>query len=221
MNKTCLKCGFEFPFTVEFFLSNGDKPYRHCKVCASKERKERRNTNEYRIRQKEYQKKWRHEHPEQAKAICKRYVENHRDRVREFKNRWNRLHPEKARSRAKEWYYDNHEYALDYRREHGIEQRTKNRLYYRIALINRRAKIKEIGGEHSKEEISALFTSQGGKCKYCGCDISKNFHIDHFIPISKGGRNSIDNLVLSCPPCNLSKGSKLYSDWITTRRETQ
>jgi 5-methylcytosine-specific restriction endonuclease McrA len=33
-------------------------------------------------------------------------------------------------------------------------------------------------------------------------------HIDHFHPLSKGGKHSIDNLVASCAKCNLSKGSK-------------
>lgn len=31
------------------------------------------------------------------------------------------------------------------------------------------------------------------------------FHFDHIIPLSAGGLNTADNIVLSCPNCNLKK----------------
>lgn len=34
-------------------------------------------------------------------------------------------------------------------------------------------------------------------------------HCDHLIPISKGGTDAIENLVWSCPKCNLRKGNKI------------
>ena len=33
-------------------------------------------------------------------------------------------------------------------------------------------------------------------------------HIDHFYPRSKGGSDELDNLVVSCAQCNLSKNSR-------------
>jgi len=43
---------------------------------------------------------------------------------------------------------------------------------------------------------------------YNGLDVIP-FQIDHIIPISQGGQNTEDNLVLSCRHCNLSKGAKI------------
>lgn len=48
----------------------------------------------------------------------------------------------------------------------------------------------------------------------CGKDIvgkhRKEFHVDHIVPISKGGDEwDLDNLQLTCPRCNLSKGDKM------------
>jgi 5-methylcytosine-specific restriction endonuclease McrA len=50
----------------------------------------------------------------------------------------------------------------------------------------------------------------GGKCMKCGKRLlPNNFHVDHIIPISKGGDEwDLSNLELSCPSCNLSKGIK-------------
>jgi 5-methylcytosine-specific restriction endonuclease McrA len=33
-------------------------------------------------------------------------------------------------------------------------------------------------------------------------------HIDHIVPLAKGGKNELDNLQLLCGKCNLKKGAK-------------
>jgi len=43
-------------------------------------------------------------------------------------------------------------------------------------------------------------------CAYCGSD--QKLQWEHVIPLSRGGPDSIDNLVLACQPCNLKKGKK-------------
>jgi len=48
-------------------------------------------------------------------------------------------------------------------------------------------------------------------CQYCGSP--KRLHVDHKIPLARGGSNAFENLVTSCGPCNQSKGSKLPEDW--------
>lgn len=49
----------------------------------------------------------------------------------------------------------------------------------------------------------------GQSCYYCGEFATC---IDHIIPISYGGGNNIDNLVLSCSLCNLIAGDKVFND---------
>ena len=54
----------------------------------------------------------------------------------------------------------------------------------------------------------------GGKCEYCLIhqDFSIYSHeVDHAIAIKHGGSSNVDNLVLSCLPCNRYKGSDLTS----------
>ena len=52
------------------------------------------------------------------------------------------------------------------------------------------------------------------RCYYCGENIPKGkLHIDHIIPLSKGGAHDVSNLCCACASCNLSKSSKHPSDF--------
>ena len=88
------------------------------------------------------------------------------------------------------------------------------------------------------ERLWRLFTSQpqprrrrtvfdflGGfttvlKCKHCG-DKKGPFHVDHVVPLAKGGIESITNLQILCETCNLKKGSKLDPAVIYIRFDNQ
>jgi 5-methylcytosine-specific restriction endonuclease McrA len=53
----------------------------------------------------------------------------------------------------------------------------------------------------------AVFARDDWTCQYCGA--RSNLTVDHVIPRSKGGASSWENIVASCAPCNLRKGSAL------------
>lgn len=50
------------------------------------------------------------------------------------------------------------------------------------------------------------------RCAYCGGN-DGGIHMDHVIPLSRGGRHAIGNVLPACQTCNLSKGSKLLAEW--------
>lgn len=52
----------------------------------------------------------------------------------------------------------------------------------------------------------------GDRCVYCGATEGP-FHLDHVLPVSRGGRSQADNLVVACVPCNLSKGARTPEEW--------
>ena len=37
--------------------------------------------------------------------------------------------------------------------------------------------------------------------------------IDHIMPISRGGANTLENLAAMCPGCNRSKSDRTQSEW--------
>lgn len=56
-----------------------------------------------------------------------------------------------------------------------------------------------------------IYERDGHICMKCGKGVKiDHFHVDHIIPISKGGDEwELSNLELSCPECNLKKGAKI------------
>lgn len=63
-----------------------------------------------------------------------------------------------------------------------------------------------------------VFKRWGRECYYCGAT-TEPFHVDHRVPIAKGGTDEIDNLVPACLRCNLSKGAKLLEEWLPEAAE--
>ncbi len=51
-----------------------------------------------------------------------------------------------------------------------------------------------------------LFLRDEFTCQYCGSKGEMTF--DHVVPRARGGRTTWENVVASCSPCNLHKGSK-------------
>jgi 5-methylcytosine-specific restriction endonuclease McrA len=62
--------------------------------------------------------------------------------------------------------------------------------------------------------INSIIIKYNCKCAYCEKECKDVFHIDHKIPLSRGGDNSINNLALSCPYCNFSKSNKTDIEFI-------
>ena len=44
-----------------------------------------------------------------------------------------------------------------------------------------------------------------GTCRYCGRPAT---HVDHVVPVARGGPTHESNLVAACERCNLEKGSR-------------
>ena len=52
-----------------------------------------------------------------------------------------------------------------------------------------------------------IYKRDKNKCQYCGS--TKSLTIDHVIPRSRGGKDTWENLVVACSPCNVRKGDKM------------
>ena len=65
----------------------------------------------------------------------------------------------------------------------------------------------------SKAQRFEVFKRDMFTCQYCGRKAPDVIlEVDHIKPVSKGGDNSIENLVTACWDCNRGKGAKKLSD---------
>lgn len=69
------------------------------------------------------------------------------------------------------------------------------------------AKRKNAPGKHTADDILDLMRHQRCECAICHCSITDKFHVDHRIPLARGGHNNVGNLQLLCPRCNLKKNT--------------
>jgi len=76
----------------------------------------------------------------------------------------------------------------------------------------------------SKPQIVVeLVLSQEGKCYYCGLSFKnatgyESVSIDHKIPSSRGGKDDINNLAISCVKCNGEKGQMTEAEFKIARQ---
>lgn len=75
---------------------------------------------------------------------------------------------------------------------------------------------------HSRDPVSptqraAIYKRDGGVCSYCRKTLEPfgEWHIDHVIPVRKGGSSEPGNLALSCKPCNRKKHTRDANEFRT------
>lgn len=105
------------------------------------------------------------------------------------------------------------ELAARYRNNHREELNKKNREYQRnnpnVILIKnhkRRALKNKAKGAYTSSQWIALCDKYHKRCLCCGR--KRKLTADHVVPLSRGGRNSIDNIQPLCGPCNSRKNTK-------------
>lgn len=83
----------------------------------------------------------------------------------------------------------------------------------RAAEHLRRARELEVGGRYTAKDVERLLWRQKHRCYWCKVSIKNRYHVDHVMPLTKGGSNGAENICLACPTCNLSKHNKTPLEW--------
>jgi 5-methylcytosine-specific restriction endonuclease McrA len=135
----------------------------------------------------------------------KKYAQLHRAEAVARTRKWQMANAEKAKAAYKN-YYDN---TADYQKDRRAKYLQNNLERHASAQHKRRAKLKQNGVfDISIKELKRLYSAH---CFYCG---SKGpITLDHIIPIARGGRHSIGNLIAACRSCNSSKNDRLIVEW--------
>lgn len=202
----CRDCGEALPRTEEHFYKVPRGFRGECRRCtkarsvayrlANLEANRARERARYRADpepQHARSKAWSQRNAQKERARLAALYASRRDEIRQRARQWSQQHAEQKRATDKAWRAANLE---------------RNRENMRVAAARRRARVAQAEGTHTRSDLSAILYAQRKRCWYCGGKLHQ-VHFDHRIPLSRGGSNGPENIVASCPPCNLSKGSKM------------
>lgn len=97
------------------------------------------------------------------------------------------------------------EYSSRYRKEHPETCKKTNAKW--------RAEQAHNPGTFNEQDVLACLDFFNNECAYSGVPITSDYHLDHVIPLSKGGENSIHNIVPCLSTINLLKSAKDFEEW--------
>lgn len=86
--------------------------------------------------------------------------------------------------------------------------------YATLLILNKQTRQYQIKLERAKLNDSLRYDvlrRDNFRCKICGASANDGvkLHVDHIIPVSKGGKTTMDNLRTLCDRCNMGKSDKL------------
>ena len=171
-------------------------------------------------------KKYHQEHREEHLLWSREYVRKNREKVRQYKHNYYIEHQDEVRAYNQIYRQEHrdemstyfHEYYLEHIDEVKMKsqewsQTESGKLSHRNANRRRKARMKNIEGDHSKEELLSALEFFDYKCAYSGEPLEEEYHIDHIIPVSKGGTNYIWNIVPANSGPNISKRDLKMEYW--------
>jgi 5-methylcytosine-specific restriction endonuclease McrA len=216
--KVCTQCK-EFKSYEEYYKkkANKDGVESRCKVCRSQSDKNHHQKNkERRIDQ---MKQYYQENKEQFLKSAKFYREENKERIAEFKKRWAEKNKEHKAEQERNWRENNKERNIEMKKI--WYKKNRDRVYGNLLKRRSLKYFVRFEGVRRKE----LLDRDNWTCRNCGVQVhdrnvggnrsrhlwddERKAHIDHIVPISKGGDSSPDNLQVLCRTCNLSKKDKI------------
>lgn len=116
-------------------------------------------------------------------------------------------HPDRGAASSRKYYWLNRRLSIDrvtsWRKLHP----ESGRLAARKSMHKRRALKRDTDFSLTASEWIALLVAWGYRCAYCRRSLT-NPTQDHFIPLSKSGTHTMDNVVPACLSCNSKKGNR-------------
>ncbi len=85
-----------------------------------------------------------------------------------------------------------------------------------MAARRRKRRMDAVEHDLSDEQWTALQEAWGG-CAYCGAT-DRPLQRDCVLPLSRGGRYTLDNIAPACASCNASKCNDEVTGWLRRKR---
>lgn len=221
--KTCTMCGLDKPasdYHRKKQQASGLNP--SCKECVAIKSREYYAANASRI--KDNVKNWSERNADRVKERAAGRYRKKADAIKAAAKEWASLNKVRRKEIAEKSAEKN-------RSRKNEQQRIANREFYRLypdvareegrmrAAI-RRSRAVEAGINIKRSDWRALIDFfETGVCLYCKT-YGHKLTMDHWIPVSLGGKTEVGNLIPCCKSCNSRKSNKHPDEWMKIIGET-
>ena len=206
--RTCLDCAAA--------LDNSHPNRRRCIPCSDANRRKiarewarkARTRPDVKAYEREYQREYQQRPEAQARRREWQREYSRQPAVKERRRLYNQR-PEvqdRNRKRDRDRYPERADAMREYKRCWVVEYSQRPEVRKRRA--ERQRLRKPWDGSVTAESVAAILEAQGGRCAACRSDIRSGYHMDHIMPMARGGESTLANLQLLCPRCNSKKGAK-------------
>lgn len=199
-SKFCMRDHVKKPGVRERMIENDKARYQRLKDDPAFQEKQRERAKEYCAR------------PEVKVAAAER------------NRKWIAANPERALESKRRWVGENREKAREYWRTYY--QTDRGRQKHKLQEMKRRAWKRGSECTITEEQWLAVLGKWEGRCAYCRSEVK--ITLEHVAPLSRGGADSIENIVPACHSCNSRKNCRtverflpphevvtFFSEWAT------
>lgn len=188
-SKTCTSCGQILDLANFSPNPAGRNGYRSaCKPCRAAYTQQWSDSNKE--RKAETDRRYRIANKDKRALKDKAWRDANKDRIRQNQLAWSKANPERVKKTKQKWEQAN------------PEARRQKLLRYRAKLASN--EVRTI----LPKEMRALYLQS---CFFCASN--NQIEADHIIPLARGGRHAIGNLLPLCRNCNASKSNKTIMEY--------
>ena len=212
--KKCNKCEVEYTRSSKHFYRDKSKKdgYRTiCKIC-SKEYAEK-NKEKRKLYQKEYNEKYYEANRQKVLSNSTNYYKNNQDKVLSYQKKYYETNIEKIKGRQREYILNNKEIV----RKRKKKEYQKNKDKYRAARLRRKARVRMLEHNFTHSDRTKILNDFNDSC--CLTGKGGDIHMDHVLPLSKGGGTVVGNIIPLAGELNLSKNDRNLFEWFENNKE--
>lgn len=173
----------------QYYLEHKDEVKQRAKAWATQNHKKRKEISRESARRRYQLNPPDEQTRKSAVARAKEWQKANPDRVNAKNRAWREANPEKASASRKKWDANNPTKRLERK-----QVRRARKIGAYVEAVNR----------------AVVYKRANGICGICGLPVSYDkFHVDHIVPLSKGGLHCYANTQPAHPRCNLKKSNRL------------
>ncbi|ONK24359.1 hypothetical protein BLX87_05450 [Bacillus sp. VT-16-64] len=117
-----------------------------------------------------------------------------------------------------EYYGAKRSYCIECERETARERMRKYNATFRGRAMTAWRDAKKAAAKYgvfddlTANDVMFVFAISHGECSYCG-EVTDDYQLEHIVPLSKGGKNTLSNVTCVCKTCNRSKFNHDLLTW--------